>query len=1028
MAPFSDPKTVITGIKERVESITVQGDRLYVGTALGNLRIYGIDEHAENDSEIASLVEVKKNLTRKAIEQMGFIRDINSLVVLSEMTTTLFPLPTLSPSTVLTQAKAAYSFTIHSFTQHFDAEGKPSQPDAKTIPTLFTYLVVGCRRKVVIYTWKDGEAQEVKEAPLAHSPRAMTFMTNEGICFAYSPTEYAVFNMSSMTAVDVTMPVTTSTTVSGMGAFSGLTGYMTLGLGAKAKPSVAQINEADTLILKDHEGYFIGHDGRPSRTSSIEWPAPPEEIEFVKPYIFSVLPAGTVPAPEPTSDQHQNPSFYPTTVLQIRSSLTLRPTQTISYPFIPPVAPTGPTPQNASVRLLTASPASKSPLYLVTTPTDRTAAAAEGSAIWQFCMKPWSEQIDELILNCQYDDALTLVDTIDVKILPDKDARKTRIRALHAVSLFRTSKFDAAVDTFTELNINPAKVVALYPDAVAGRLSVAPDRWIPLFGGPIPPDDAPATPSSDDSKNDSQDKVSVDVVEQLAAFPPTGSIRGRFRTGLTALMTPTPPRDDDSASIRSKTKRTVPDNFKRSVETLVRYLSDRRPKVDAALAAMGITPARQSHKTPSLNETSVDDLFALPDAPLSALTPEQLLRFAQVVYTALFKSYLIIRPGLLGPLCRVPNWCEVSEVEEELRAHRKFGELIDLYKGKKMHDKALELLKQLSDEEEDMLDKLRPSIFYLQRLGPEYLDLIFMASRWIFDADRNMAFEIFTSEDVELPRTEVADYLEGIEPSLCAKYLEYLIEERKEESTDFHDRLAELYLSMTLVARKRGDSDLHQELHAKLLQFIDSTSYYNVDHLYGILSSEDLFQARAILLGRLGRHDQALELYVYRLHDYMKAEEYCKRYYQSEGETSNIYLTLLRIYLRPTVKDTQDYLHPALDLISRHSPRLDAVETLKLLPPLVTAEDIRTFLVDAMRVPIFNNRVVRGISKSRNDQLSRKLMILQTKRVKVTDSRICPQCHKRLGNSVIAVHSPRGEVTHYQCREAFSRRLSETRR
>jgi hypothetical protein len=35
----------------------------------------------------------------------------------------------------------------------------------------------------------------------------------------------------------------------------------------------------------------------------------------------------------------------------------------------------------------------------------------------------------------------------------------------------------------------------------------------------------------------------------------------------------------------------------------------------------------------------------------------------------------------------------------------------------------------------------------------------------------------------------------------------------------------------------------------------------------------DLFEARAILLGRLGRHDQALELYAYRLQDYLKAEE-----------------------------------------------------------------------------------------------------------------------------------------------------------
>ena len=35
----------------------------------------------------------------------------------------------------------------------------------------------------------------------------------------------------------------------------------------------------------------------------------------------------------------------------------------------------------------------------------------------------------------------------------------------------------------------------------------------------------------------------------------------------------------------------------------------------------------------------------------------------------------------------------------------------------------------------------------------------------------------------------------------------------------------------------------------------------------------DLHEARAILLGRLGRHDQALETYVYRLQDFMKAEE-----------------------------------------------------------------------------------------------------------------------------------------------------------
>jgi hypothetical protein len=46
------------------------------------------------------------------------------------------------------------------------------------------------------------------------------------------------------------------------------------------------------------------------------------------------------------------------------------------------------------------------------------------------------------------------------------------------------------------------------------------------------------------------------------------------------------------------------------------------------------------------------------------------LRFAQIVDTALYKSYLIIRPALLGSLCRVANWCEVTEVEDDLRARK----------------------------------------------------------------------------------------------------------------------------------------------------------------------------------------------------------------------------------------------------------------------------------------------------------------------------------------------------------------------
>ena len=44
----------------------------------------------------------------------------------------------------------------------------------------------------------------------------------------------------------------------GMGALSGLGGYMTLGLGAKAKPNVVNVNDNEALVAKDSK-YTLVH-------------------------------------------------------------------------------------------------------------------------------------------------------------------------------------------------------------------------------------------------------------------------------------------------------------------------------------------------------------------------------------------------------------------------------------------------------------------------------------------------------------------------------------------------------------------------------------------------------------------------------------------------------------------------------------------------------------------------------------------------------------------------------------------------
>ena len=84
------------------------------------------------------------------------------------------------------------------------------------------------------------------------------------MCFAYSPTEYAIFSLENSTVVDITMPAPVPTAPSssglGMGTFSGLSSYMTLGLGSKnAKPGLARVGEGEVVVVKESRSNHLLH-------------------------------------------------------------------------------------------------------------------------------------------------------------------------------------------------------------------------------------------------------------------------------------------------------------------------------------------------------------------------------------------------------------------------------------------------------------------------------------------------------------------------------------------------------------------------------------------------------------------------------------------------------------------------------------------------------------------------------------------------------------------------------------------------
>ena len=77
----------------------------------------------------------------------------------------------------------------------------------------------------------------------------MSFINDKTVTFADSLTEHAIFSLNTVTTADIALLATATAT--GMGAFSGLTGYMTLGLGTKAKSSLLAIKESEVLMVKD---------------------------------------------------------------------------------------------------------------------------------------------------------------------------------------------------------------------------------------------------------------------------------------------------------------------------------------------------------------------------------------------------------------------------------------------------------------------------------------------------------------------------------------------------------------------------------------------------------------------------------------------------------------------------------------------------------------------------------------------------------------------------------------------------------
>ncbi|XP_050430213.1 vam6/Vps39-like protein isoform X2 [Adelges cooleyi] len=408
---------------------------------------------------------------------------------------------------------------------------------------------------------------------------------------------------------------------------------------------------------------------------------------------------------------------------------------------------------------------------------------------------------------------------------------------------------------------------------------------------------------------------------------------------------------------------------------------------------------------------------------------EQLL---QIIDTTLLKCYLQTNDALIAPLLRL-NHCHLLETEATLKKYKKYSELIILYQTKGLHSKALELLQKQSENSDSNLRGPERTIQYLQNIGSNNIDIILQFSDWVLNKYPEEGLNIFTEDIAEvehLPRPKVLDFLIRNHKNHIIPYLEHVIYVWGDTNAICHNALIHQYREK-LQQYDSKSKQVEQTAHStkvKLMEFLEQSKYYTPETVLVHFPLDGFFEERAIVLGKLGRHEQVLSMYVTVLNDIDRAISYCDKVYKSKDEDSEqIYVTLLRLLIDPPdswlaglggVTKSAPNLNKVIELLNKNAAQIATPDVLKVLPDQIPLYSIRNFLIIALNKTLGDRRlyqVNRGLLYAKLLKVQQQRILYESQNITLTEFNICRVCKKRFGNQSAFVRCPNGEIVHYSC-------------
>ncbi|RUP14376.1 hypothetical protein BC936DRAFT_139679 [Jimgerdemannia flammicorona] len=487
---------------------------------------------------------------------------------------------------------------------------------------------------------------------------------------------------------------------------------------------------------------------------------------------------------------------------------------------------------------------------------------------------PFVMQVDALLDANRVDDALTLAEEAKSTMSPDNvhsDRMRHELAYVNQKSgLLRLNEplFDDAFSLLYRGGMDPRVVIRLFPD-VARR---------------------------DPDEQDAEEIILYDGVWKVVVM--LGSVDDIVSRNIEKNYSPHIKPDVNSARPTVELRKVLISNSK---ESLTKYL----------------TRERERRKAQAGKGTGV----------------------MKAVDTALLKLYVPSDKALLYDLVRGPNDCIVEECAGLLEDHKRYYALSLLYKSKKLYRKVLEIWTKIFTSElpdPDFTSGLSQIAELLVLPDMDDANLVAEYAWWTAEKDPQLGTRVFVASPLSAqfePR-DVLSRLEKFGPDAVRVYLEYVVQERGSELEEHHTRLALLYVEDVVAgyAREGGRAEMErlgeflwwrflikidaqkQQLASvpslpepqpnlvdrdsnistsvsrsrlRLIRLLQASHLYRFEEILakvaevGYLNPEE-----AIIHGKLANHQQALQILVHDVRDFVGAETYCVTGGQSIGLVS----------------------------------------------------------------------------------------------------------------------------------------------